>query len=114
MKLSRYHRMSAVQKRTEALSAAREPAVACPSCDTQVMPTDLLAHGERCTGPRAPVPGSKWVTWREARALGVLPGTLSKWIERGHVRFLGERQDRRYLLRDLALRISVSRGFRRR
>ena len=115
MKLSRYHKLSAVEKRAESLSVAREQSVACPTCDTQVMAVDLLRHMEqRCPGPREPGPGSKWVTWREAKALGAPPYALTRWIQRGHVRFVGERQDRRYLLRDLALKIAQRRGFRRR
>lgn len=111
---SRYHLMSAAEKRAASLSV-REPAVTCPDCDTQVMPADLLAHLEhRCPGPREPGPSSKWVTWREALALGVPKMTLSDWVRRGRVRMRGERGDRRYLLRDLSLRIVHWRSGRRR
>lgn len=112
---SRYHLMSAAEKRAGSLATVREPAVTCPSCDTQLMPTDLLAHLEqRCAGPREPGPGAKWVTGREACALGVPQQTLSFWARSGEVRFVGERMDRKYLHRDLALKIAQRRGFRRR
>lgn len=110
-----YRRMPIAQKRMEALARAREPSVTCPTCDTQVMSADLLTHlDERCPGRRDPGPGAKWVGFREALALGVPRATLSFWANSGQVRFLGERQDRRYLHRDLALKIAQRRGFRRR
>lgn len=114
--MSRYHRLPIAQKRAEGLARAREPAVTCPTCDTQVMPADLLAHIEqRCPGPREPGPGAKWLTWREATAIsGVTAMRLSRWANNGLVRFQGGRQDRKYLLRDLALRVAGVRGFRRR
>ncbi len=113
--MSRYHRLPIAQKRAEAISAVREQAVSCPRCDTRVMPVDLIAHyDERCPGPREPGPGAKWVTHREAMALGVPRATLSFWTQSSQVRFLGERQDRKYLYRDLALKIAQRRGFRRR
>jgi predicted site-specific integrase-resolvase len=48
-------------------------------------------------------------TWREALALGLQPHTLSRWASSGKVRVRGERQDRRYLLRDIAVRMVASR-----
>lgn len=112
--MSRYHRLPIAQKRAENIARVREPAVTCPICDTQVMPADLLGHmAERCQGPRDPGPGAKWVSWREARAL-VPKQTLLRWVDRGFVRFTGERQDRRYLYRDLAVKVAQRRGFRRR
>lgn len=113
---SRYHLMSAAEKRAGSLATVREPAVTCPSCDTQLMPADLLAHLEqRCAGPREPGPGAKWINWREAIGInGVTPMRLSRWARNGHVRFVGERQDRKYLHRDLAVRVANMRGFRRR
>lgn len=112
--MSSYHRLPIAQKRVEALARVREPAVTCPSCDTQVMPTDLLSHMEqRCSGPREPGPGAKWVSWQEARSI-VPERTLVRWIERGFVHVRGERGDRQYLHRDLATRVSQLRGFRRR
>lgn len=113
--MSRYHRLPIAQKRAEGIARMREPAVTCPSCDTQVMPAELLTHVEqRCEGPREPGPGAKWVNFREAMVLGVPRATLSFWTRTGQVRFLGERQDRQYLMRDLALKIAQRRGFRRR
>lgn len=113
--MSRYHRLPIAQKRTEGLARIREPAVTCPSCDTQLMPADLLKHmQEWCTGPREPGPGARWVTHREVMALGVPRATLSRWTNNHQVRFIGERQDRRYLYRDLAVKIAQRRGLRRR
>lgn len=113
--MSDYHKLSIAEKRAQALATVREPAVTCPNCDVQVMPADLLAHLEqRCAGPRAPGPSSKWLTWREALALGVNRQTLSRWARSGLVRFMGERQDRKYLMRDLSLRIAQRGWFRRR
>ena len=100
--MARYHQLSIAEKRTEALARVREPAVQCPGCDTQVMPADLLNHLEqRCPGPREPGPGSKWISWQEARSLVPKP-TLVRWIKGGRVRFKGSRGDRQYLYRDLA------------
>lgn len=110
-----YHKLPIAEKRMEALARAREPAVSCPTCDMQVMPVDLLAHmDQRCPGPREPGPGAKWISWREALALGVGRQSLTRWVQAGMVRFVGGRLDRRYLHRDLALKVAQQRGFRRR
>ena len=110
-----YRRLSVVQKRALDLSRARDAAVRCPECDMQVMPVDLLSHlKERCAGPPEPGPGAKWVTHREVMSMGVPRATLSFWANSKQVRFIGERQDRRYLLRDLALKIAQRNAFRRR
>lgn len=110
-----YQKLSIHEKRARDLTSVRESAVSCPSCDTQVMPVDLLVHMEqRCQGPRDPGPSAKWVTWREALAMGVPANTLARWARSGFVRYVGERQDRKYLLRDLALKIAQRNGFRRR
>ena len=112
--MSRYHQLSIAEKRAENLSRVREPSVTCPQCDTQVMPADLLAHLEqRCAGPREPGPGAKWINWQEASAI-VPKRTLVRWIDRGYVRVRGERGDRQYLHRDLAMRVSQMMGSRRR
>ncbi len=112
--MTRYHRLPIAQKRTEYLARMRESLVSCPHCDTLVTPTDLLGHvDQRCEGPGEPGPGSRWISWREARAL-VPKGTLMRWVDQGFVRFTGERQDRRYLYRDLAVKVAQRRGFRRR
>lgn len=114
-RVSTYQKLSIHEKRAHDLRAVREAAVTCPSCDTQVMPTDLLAHmAERCAGPREPGPSARWIAHREVLAMGVPRGTLSFWTSRGFVRFAGERQDRKYLYRDLAVRIAQRNGFRRR
>lgn len=109
--MSDYHRMSIAQKQAHARGAAREQAVVCPRCETQTTPADLLAHlSERCPGRRDPHPASAWVTWRQALAMGVLRGTLSKWVDRGLVRIKGDAQDRRYLMRDLVSRLAARRS----
>lgn len=114
MKLAGYHRLPAARKQAHSLDRMREPAVTCPRCDTQVMPADLVAHVEqRCAGPREPGKGSIWVGWREALALGPSRGTLSYWVKRGYVRVRGDVQERKYLLRDLAVRVARM-GARRR
>lgn len=114
MKPPTYQKLPIAEKRALDLSRVREPSVSCPSCHTHVMDVDLLAHqAERCTGPREPGPGAKWVNWQEARRI-VPKRTLVRWVERGFVRVRGERGDRQYLHRDLATRVSQLRGFRRR
>ena len=114
-RVSTYQKLSISQKRASDLARVREPAVTCPRCDTQVMPSDLLGHLEqRCSGPREPGPGAKWISHREVMAMGVPRATLSFWAGSGQVRFLGERQDRKYLYRDLALKVAKRMGFRRR
>lgn len=110
-----YHRLSIAEKQAVATERQREPAIMCPSCDTQTTPTDLLRHvAERCTGPREPGPAAKWVGWREALATGVPRETLSRWASDGLVRFKGERMERRYSLRDLVYRMAQRRAGRRR
>lgn len=112
--MSRYHELSIAEKQAESLARVREQPVACPSCGTQVMPADLIAHVEqRCSGPRDPGPGAKWITWREARAL-VPKRTLVRWVDGGRVRFRGGRGDRQYLYRDLAQNLAQRRIKRRR
>lgn len=114
--MSRYHELSVAQKRAESLARIREPAVTCPDCDTQVMLADLLGHIEqRCPGLREPGPGSKWVSHREAMAMGVGRGILSYWVKRGRVRTrMGDDGCRQYLHGDLVRRIAVQRLNRRR
>lgn len=100
-----YHRMGIGAKQAHARDQMREPSVVCPVCDTHVTPRDLVDHmARRCTGRRAPHPGSTWVGWREALRL-VRQSTLAGWVRRGLVRTragAGGALDRRYLLRDLA------------
>jgi hypothetical protein len=109
--MSGYHKLSVAAKAALNLSTVRESAVHCPACDTQVMPADLLKHlEERCSGPRDPGPGSKWVTWREALAMGVPGKTLARWAKNGGIRSRGERGDRQYLHRDLVVRLARRRA----
>jgi len=110
-----YHRLPLAEKQAVVLETLREPAVACPACDTQVLPGDLLVHvAKRCDGPREPGPRSTWITWRAAIDAGVPARSLKFWVRRGAVRTTGARGDRRYLLRDVAMRVAVSRYKRRR
>ncbi len=112
---SSYHRMSAAEKQASSLASVRELPMACPNCDTQVMPEDLIAHlDQRCTGPREPGPGSKWVNWQQALAMGVLDRTLKRWVKAKHVRYKGSRGDRLYLRRDLVKRLVLKRIVSRR
>jgi hypothetical protein len=97
-----YHRMTVAEKQAYQRGRIREPAVVCPTCETQLAPADLPAHvAQRCPGRREPHPAAAWVTWREALQLVGVRGTLAGWVRRGLVRTKGEVQDRRYLLRDL-------------
>lgn len=110
-----YHRMGIAEKQAHHREQMREPAVACPACDTQTTASDLLQHvAERCAGPREPGPGARWISWREAVRQGIKPQTLSKWANNGRVRFRGHRTERQYLLRDLAFRTAQLRLDRRR
>lgn len=115
MKLSRYQRLSAVEKRTEAIASIREPSVACPSCNMQLMPDDLLKHmDERCSGTREPHGGWKWATWADVAKLDVAAGTLHYWVQQGRVRRRGDRIDYQYLLRDIVLILAARRRRQRR
>lgn len=110
-----YQKLSIAEKRARDLDGVRERAVTCPSCDTQVMPSDLLGHlKERCTGPRDPGPGAKWLTWREALAVGAKRRTLIRWVRRGYVRVQGGRGDRLYFARDLILQLAWRKASHRR
>jgi len=111
-----YQKLSIADKRALDLSRVREPSLPCPhGCGVQLMAADLLAHIEqRCSGPPEPGASAKWVTHGEVMAMGVPRATLNWWTKNGHVRVIGERMDRKYLHRDLVLRIAKWRGFRRR
>jgi hypothetical protein len=105
-----YHRLSTAEKEAYARGGIREPAIACPVCDVQTTPADLLPHLDaRCPGPREPHQGSRWISRREAMAMGVPRETLQYWVRQGRVRATGERHQRRYLLRDLVRRIAMRR-----
>lgn len=103
-----YNRLSIAGKQAKQRERMREPSVTCPGCGTQTTAADLFTHvAQRCEGPRAPHPGSQWVSWKQALALNVLPGTMSKWVKRGMVRVRGELHTREYLLRDIALMVAA-------
>jgi hypothetical protein len=110
-----YQRLSLAEKQALQRERMREPAVTCPVCETQTTAADLLEHIEtRCPGPREPNPSASWVSWRQAVAMGVPRETMFRWARQGLVRFRGERQDRRYLLRDLAVSLARRRAQQRR
>lgn len=110
-----YQKLSIAEKRALDLSRAREPAVTCPLCDIQVMRADLLGHLDgRCPGRREPGPGAKWLTRREAMALGVPRRTLARWVSKGHVRWKAGPVCRLYLEGDLVDQLAPRRGARRR
>lgn len=108
---SGYHKLSLQEKQAEAMGRAREPAMTCPTCQTQIMPSDWTRHAaERCTGPREPGKGSKWIDWREAtRVHGARQWDLSRWVRDGLVRVDGPRREQRYLLDDVIRRIADKR-----
>jgi hypothetical protein len=108
-----YHLLPIAEKRALSIESQRERAIACPGCDTQVMPIDMPAHLQRCQ-PREPGPLDKWVSARDPIVRDIPKATRSRWVERGFVRVRGDRMDREYLLRDLAKRIAFREGFRRR
>lgn len=115
MRSSVYHRLPIAEKRAVGLARIREQPRSCPRCGTLLMTADLLAHLDyRCSGPREPGPGSRWLTWRAAITLGVKRQTLANWVANGLVRVVGERMDRRYLEADLVYVIAIDRVLRRR
>jgi hypothetical protein len=111
--MKHYSRLSTAEKERRHLDRMREPPIRCPQCETAVQPDELLVHqAERCPGKPEPHPLSKWVTWGEARRLGVPAMSLSRWTRKGWVRVRHEAQQerkrgrgrpakRRYHLRDL-------------
>lgn len=102
-----YRRLSLVEKQAISRSRIREAAVRCAACGAATTASDLVPHVEhRCPGPEAPGPTSQWIDWREALRMGASGRMLSFWAQRGHVRFKGEIQARRYLLRDVAVRVA--------
>jgi hypothetical protein len=116
--VSAYHRLSIAAKQALHRKQMRESSVTCPSCETHTMAGELLEHmAERCLGPEGrpePHAGAQWISWRQAMRLGVPRWTLSRWAQAGEVRFLGERQDRKYLMRDVAIRMAQRKADRRR
>ena len=113
-----YHLLSIAGKQAAAREQLAEPPIACPGdCGTRLMPGDLLRHlAERCPGASEPGPAAKWIAWRDALAIAddVPRRTLAFWASNGDVRTRGDRGDRQYLLRDLALRVALRRLARRR
>jgi hypothetical protein len=124
--MKHYSRLSTAEKERRHLDRMREPPIRCPLCETAVQPDELLVHqAERCSGKPDPHPLSRWVTWAEARSLGVPAMSLSRWVRKGWVRARYETQQgrrrgrgrparRRYHLRDLVQvaaqrRISITR-----
>lgn len=59
-------------------------------------------------GPQDPGPAAQWIGYREATMMGASSRMLSYWTQRGHVRWKGEIQARRYLLRDVAVRVAMT------
>lgn len=111
VKPSAYHRMSLAEKERHTRERAREPAITCPVCEVQTTVDDLLAHlAERCEGRREPHHASRWVTWREALSMGILRGTLSRWVQRREVRVKFLDGQRAYLLRDLVRLVTTRTG----
>lgn len=105
-----YTRLSLAAKQALHLDRMREPAVSCPLCEAQTTVADLPRHVESsCSGRREPHPLSEWLAWGEAVALGILEGTLCRWVKSGKVRFRGERDHREYLRRDLVLLVAARR-----
>lgn len=107
--MSAYHRLPIADKRRLAIAQVREPFVRCPACDTQLIPADVPAHvRERCTGRPEPHPLARWVTWREAVAMGMSAATLNRAVATGVVRARGKRSKRVLLLRDVVLELARS------
>lgn len=101
--------MSVAAKQALHRDRMREPPVQCKRCETQVVPSDAVRHAATCPGPREPHPLSRWLTWREVRALGIAKSTLSQWIASGRVRRKSENGCRRFLEHDIA-RLILERG----
>lgn len=98
-----YRGLSIAEKRSYAREQIREPPVRCPHCETAVSVDDLLPHvRSRCPGHRAVHRLSRWVTLKEAMALGVPRVTLWRWVKHGLVLMKGTR----YLKRDIVQRMA--------
>jgi hypothetical protein len=108
-----YRRLSIQAKQARHRSKMSEPAIACPVCEVQTTVVDLARHAGACPGHRPAHPLSRWVSWSEARRLGIPRATMGRWIERGDVQVQGERRARRYLLRDLVKRMAARQSRRR-
>lgn len=107
-----YHRLDVRSKERYARDRLREPAIACPACETQTTVRGLVQHlDERCPGRRPPHHLSEWVTWDEAMGVanpaGFHGSQVGDWIRDGLVRTRDDGPARRYLLRDLVQVIAV-------
>lgn len=102
-----YRRLSVPEKEARNREAMREPAIVCPSCETQTTVADMPRHLASCPGPREPHPLSRWITWASAMRLGVSKRSLHYWTSTGLVRVEIVRGHRRYLERDVVMRIAL-------
>lgn len=103
-----YRRLSLVEKQALSRARIREHPVRCPGCDAATTASDLVTHVQhRCPGQQAPGPTSLWIGWRDALRMGASGRMLSFWAQRGHVRWKEGMQERRYLMRDVAMRVAV-------
>lgn len=103
-----YHKLSVAQK--EAANRLHEPPTRCPVCEMAVQPDDLLAHvDKRCEGRPEPHPRSRWVTRKDALAMGASWPSLKRWANTGKVRIRRIDNSRRYLLRDLTKCLAAAR-----
>jgi hypothetical protein len=104
-----YHRMTVAAKQALHLDRMREPPVQCKRCETQVVPADAARHAATCAGRREPHPLSRWLSWREVRAMGVAKSTLSQWVRSRKVEARSEDGRRRFSERDVA-KLILERG----
>ena len=74
-----YRSLTKAEKEAEIYGRIREPAMSCPACEVQVMPSDMPRHLERCQGRREPHPMSRWIGRSEAMRLGVSRQLLRYW-----------------------------------
>jgi len=106
-----YHRLSIKAKREAWSARAAEPPLRCPRCSAATPARDLLRHlAERCPGPSAPHPASRWLAMPDALKLGVSRRRLGRWLRRGQVRARGEGADRQVLERDLVALVAMARA----
>ena len=110
-----YQLLSVAEKMARSLAVAREQPVRCPACSMACVVEQLLAHvRERCEGRPEPGPLARWLTWREAVAMGLPKTGLHRATAQGHVRAHGPLKRRLYLARDVVLEVArramVARG----
>lgn len=110
-----YNKAPLSKKEAIVRDRAREPAIACPYCETKTTVGDLLGHiDDRCIGRRPEHRLSKWIPRKDALALGVPPRTLRRWVTAGWVRTRGKFKLRRYNKRDLVGELAIRRRRRSR